>query len=187
MSYHGDRGHPYPSAEDSLLLGSCTGLLSCAAVSSCRNVGELLPLAVEVVAMAIHLGLCVMTVRDLVDSSSSSTGSWSVLVSDLNEEDAINRIAQFHEKRVSTISAAPQKIIALTNRESTPRLDHISAQLAPRVSPSAHHRKSWMSSSKKRFQRNASTSKLPESTVLTTHLICTMSERSRACSTPVPI
>ncbi|EAW14609.1 polyketide synthase alb1 [Aspergillus clavatus NRRL 1] len=107
IDYHGDRGHPYPSAEDSLLLGSCTGLLSCAAVSSCRNVGELLPLAVEVVAMAIHLGLCVMTVRDLVDSSSSSTGSWSVLVSDLNEEDAINRIAQFHEKRGINPSSRP--------------------------------------------------------------------------------
>jgi naphtho-gamma-pyrone polyketide synthase len=102
-SYHGDRGHPYPSSDDGLLLGSCTGLLSCAAVSSCQNVGELLPLAVEVVVLTIHLGLCVMRVREMVDSTESSSGSWSILISEINEADAANLIRNCVKKRVSTV------------------------------------------------------------------------------------
>jgi naphtho-gamma-pyrone polyketide synthase len=100
-SYHGDRGHAYPTSDDGLLVGSCTGMLSCAAVSSCKNVGELLPLSVQVVALTIHLGLCVMRVRDMVDSTESSCGSWSILVSEINEADAANLIDNFVKKRVS--------------------------------------------------------------------------------------
>jgi naphtho-gamma-pyrone polyketide synthase len=106
IDYHGDRGHPYPSSDDGLL-GSCTGMLSCAAVSSCKNVGELLPLAVEVVTLTIHLGLCVMRVREMVDSTESSSGSWSILVSEINETDAANLIGKFVKKRGITPSSQP--------------------------------------------------------------------------------
>lgn len=183
-SYHGDRGHPYPSSDDGLL-GSCTGMLSCTAVSSCKNVGELLPLAVEIVRLTIHLGLCVMRVREMVDSTESSSGSWSILVSEINEADATSLIGDFVKKRVSTVYDHWKKNIDNT-REFPPRRNRTSARLDRKVSPSVHHPKFSTTLSKKVFRRSTNTSRLLESVVRTTRPICTMTEKFAISSASAP-
>nr|BAJ65431.1 polyketide synthase [Aspergillus aculeatus] len=105
INYYGDLGNAYPS-EDCQLVGLCTGLLSCAAVSASKNVGELLPAAVEAVVVALRLGLCVLRVRELVDSEATSS-SWSVLVSGLSEENASTLIEEHSIKTAIPPSSRP--------------------------------------------------------------------------------
>lgn len=100
-SYYGDLGHEYPSADDSVIVGLCTGLLPSAAVSSSRTAGELVPIAVQTVVLALRLGLCVHSVRKLVDAGSSSSSSWSALVSGISESEALENIEAFSNQQVS--------------------------------------------------------------------------------------
>lgn len=65
--------------------------------------GELIPLAVQTVVVALRLGLCVRKVRELVDSTETSSQSWSVLVSGLQEKDALEKIREFSESSVSSL------------------------------------------------------------------------------------
>ncbi|KAL4793422.1 conidial yellow pigment biosynthesis polyketide synthase [Aspergillus venezuelensis] len=95
INYHGDLGHAYPSKSKSQLIGLCTGLLSCGAVSSASNIGELIAPAVEVVVVALRLGLCVLHVRELVNQDKSAGLSWSALISGLSETEGKDLIAEF--------------------------------------------------------------------------------------------
>ncbi|KAL4903435.1 conidial yellow pigment biosynthesis polyketide synthase [Aspergillus multicolor] len=95
VNYYGDLGHAYPSSSQTQLVGLCTGLLSCAAVSSASNIGELLKPAVEVVVVALRLGLCVLRVRNLVDQAHAAPASWSALVSGLNEAEGLDLVENF--------------------------------------------------------------------------------------------
>lgn len=99
-SYYGDLGHEYPSSNKSFIIGLCTGQLAAAAVSSSKTVGELIPVGVETVVLALRLGISVMKVQELVESSKSGS-SWSVLVSGMREQEAQELIEQFAEKNVS--------------------------------------------------------------------------------------
>lgn len=94
-------------------------------MSASRNVGELLPAAVEAVLVALRLGLCVLRVRELVDSEASAS-SWSVLVSGLGEESASSLIEEYSIKtvrlaalnviKVLTIAGDPPVVKALHQR-----------------------------------------------------------------------
>ncbi|KAL5338099.1 hypothetical protein BJX70DRAFT_217015 [Aspergillus crustosus] len=95
IDYYGDYGHAYPSSSKSLFVGLCTGLLSCAAVSSSKNIGELLTPAVEVVSVALRLGLCVLRVRELIEQNHAVPSSWSALVSGINETEGEELISRF--------------------------------------------------------------------------------------------
>ncbi|OGM44778.1 polyketide synthetase PksP [Aspergillus bombycis] len=107
INYYGDLGNVYPSASDCHLIGLCAGLLSAAAVSSSTNVGELIPAAVEAVVVALRLGLCVLKVRELVNSDQASSTSWSVLISGISEKDASQLIAEFSVERATPPSSRP--------------------------------------------------------------------------------
>lgn len=100
-SYYGDLGHAYPSGSDSAIIGLCTGLLPSTAVSCSKTVGELIPVAVETVVLALRLGLCVHSVRKLVDRGTSSSSSWSALVSGISEGEALDKIREFSSQKVS--------------------------------------------------------------------------------------
>ncbi|KAL4788508.1 hypothetical protein BJX76DRAFT_365765 [Aspergillus varians] len=115
INYHGDLGHAYPSGSNSHLVGLCTGLLSCAAVSSASNIGELLAPAVEVVVVALRLGLCVLRVRELVDQDKTTPLSWSVLVSGINEVDGSDLIAGFSSQHAIPPSSRPYISAVCTN------------------------------------------------------------------------
>lgn len=100
-SYYGDLGHEYPSSSNSAIIGLCTGLLPSAAVSCSKTVGELVPVAVETVVLALRLGLCVLSVRKLVDAGNSTSPSWSALVSGINETEVLEKIREFSSQQVS--------------------------------------------------------------------------------------
>ncbi|OJJ48520.1 hypothetical protein ASPZODRAFT_150731 [Penicilliopsis zonata CBS 506.65] len=107
INYYGDLGHPYPASSDSHAIGLCTGLLAAAAVSSCKTVGELVPVAVQTVVLALRLGLCVLKVRDLVDPSKSGPPTWSVLVSGIHEADAVELIQDYSATKALPPSSQP--------------------------------------------------------------------------------
>lgn len=93
-------GHAYPVGSDSCIIGLCTGQLASAAVSSSRTVGELIPVGVQTVVLALRLGSSVIKVRDLVESNGPSP-SWSVLVSGIREPEAQQLIQGFALTHVS--------------------------------------------------------------------------------------
>ncbi|KAJ5689294.1 hypothetical protein N7462_003686 [Penicillium macrosclerotiorum] len=95
IHHYGDLGYDYPSAADSCIIGLCTGQLASAAVSSSKNIGELIPAGVETVVLALRLGVCVVKVRELVEADAPPSSSWSVLVSGIREPEAENLIFQF--------------------------------------------------------------------------------------------
>lgn len=98
-SHYGDLGHAYPRGNENFIVGLCTGQLAAAAVSSSRTVGELIPVGVETVVLALRLGTCVLKVQELVEPSKSAS-SWSVLVSGMRENEAQDLIQQFAKKNV---------------------------------------------------------------------------------------
>lgn len=136
-SYHGDLGHAYPSNSSTQLVGLCTGLLSCAAVSSASNVGELLAPAIEAVVVSLRLDLCVLRVRELVSQERTAPLSWSALVSGINESEGMDLVSDFSIQKVSFLLyfylffLLIGDISILTNpRLSLPLLAHISARSA---------------------------------------------------------
>lgn len=119
-SYYGDEGQVYPLGSDSHVIGLCTGLLAAAAVSSSRTVGELIPVAIEVVVTALRLGLCALKVRDLVGQYEAQSQSWSAVISGLHEDQALVAIREFSKRKVSLASLLRQKAAYLTSAGSLP-------------------------------------------------------------------
>lgn len=85
------------------MIGLCTGLLASAAIASARTIGELIPLAVEAVVVALRLGLCAYKVRDYVGQYDGQSQSWSVVISGVSEEKALAIIAEFSTKKVCPV------------------------------------------------------------------------------------
>lgn len=104
QSYYGDLGHKYPSGSDSVIIGLCTGLLPSSAVSASRTVGDLIPIAVQTVVLALRLGLCVHSVRKLVDTGRSTSSSWSALVSGISENETLEKIHEFSNQQVNSVA-----------------------------------------------------------------------------------
>ena len=103
ISYYGDGGQLYPVGSQSHVIGLCTGLLASAAVASARTIGELIPLAVEAVVVALRLGLCAYKVRDYVGQYGGQSQSWSAVISGVGEEKALAIIAEFSTKKVGPV------------------------------------------------------------------------------------
>jgi naphtho-gamma-pyrone polyketide synthase len=82
------------------VIGLCTGLLASAAIASSRTIGELIPVAVEAVVVALRLGLCAFKVRDYVGQYGGQSQSWSAVISGISEEKAFDIIEQFSVKKV---------------------------------------------------------------------------------------
>ncbi|OJJ32995.1 hypothetical protein ASPWEDRAFT_115577 [Aspergillus wentii DTO 134E9] len=116
INHYGDLGHAYPSGSESCIIGLCTGLLPSAAVSSSKTVGELIPAAVETVVLALRLGLCVLNVRELVDSSKSTSPSWSTLVTGVQESNALDVINDFCTRKAIPPSSRPYISAVSANR-----------------------------------------------------------------------
>ena len=102
LGYQGSGAIEYPSEPSTHIVGSCTGLLAAAVVSSSRSLVDLLPLAVEVVRIAFRIGSLVNEVRDQIEEPSSRSASWSVVLPGLCELDAVHIIKDFHETNVRT-------------------------------------------------------------------------------------
>lgn len=114
-SYYGDGAQIYPVGSENHVIGLCTGLLASAAVASSRSVGELIPVAVEAVVVALRLGLCAYKVRDYVGQYSGETQSWSAVISGVNEEKALAIIEQFSVEKVRSVPIMFVEILLLIN------------------------------------------------------------------------
>jgi naphtho-gamma-pyrone polyketide synthase len=93
------------------VIGLCTGLLASAAVASSRSIGELIPLAVEAVVIALRLGLCAYKVRDYVGQYGGQSQSWSAVIPGVSEEKALAIIAEFSNKKVCPIKVLPTHLL----------------------------------------------------------------------------
>jgi naphtho-gamma-pyrone polyketide synthase len=72
-------------------------------VSSSKTVGELMAAGVETVVLALRLGMCVFKVKDLLETNNSASPSWSVLVSGIREQEALELIEKFGNINVSNV------------------------------------------------------------------------------------
>ena len=88
--------------DNSCVLGICTGALAAAAVSCSRSVLELIPMAVDAVAVAFRTGMHVMdTARGIEPSNDASDQSWSIVVPGEASAEAVH---SFCKRSVSTLS-----------------------------------------------------------------------------------
>ena len=101
FSYQGSGSDVYPSQVNSHIVGSCTGLLAAAAVSSSQSLVDLLPVAVEIVKIAYRIGSLVNEVRNQVEQFSTRSPSWSVVLPGFRENDISGILEAFHEANVS--------------------------------------------------------------------------------------
>ncbi|KAI1498991.1 hypothetical protein F5X99DRAFT_420173 [Biscogniauxia marginata] len=84
-----------------VILGICTGALTAAAVSCCRNLTEIIQIATDIVQLAYRLG-CESAHRSrYIDIS---TESWANFVSNVDAKDAQEAIELFNEQSVLEIS-----------------------------------------------------------------------------------
>lgn len=88
-------------ADNSCMLGVCTGALAAAAVSCSRSVLELLPMAVDAVTVAFRTGMRVVDVAQRIETSDASDQSWSIIVPGLASAEAVHRLC---EQSVRTLS-----------------------------------------------------------------------------------
>ncbi|KAL4781318.1 beta-ketoacyl synthase [Aspergillus varians] len=99
INHYSATNHPYPSSQETRLVGLCTGLLTATAVSCCRTITELIPLAAHTVLVAFRTGICVSDVRGRVDPWNENQSSWSVLIAGLQGDAARPLLAKFNEDR----------------------------------------------------------------------------------------
>ena len=88
-------------ADNSRVLGVCTGALAAAAVSCSRSVLELVPMAVAAVTVAFRTGMHVMDVAQRIEPSDATDQSWSIIVPGAASAEAVHRIC---EQSVRTMS-----------------------------------------------------------------------------------
>lgn len=76
-------------------------------MASSRTIGELIPVAVEAVAIALRLGLCALKVRNSVGRNEGSSQSWSAVVSGMEEEQTVEFIREFSTNKVISKKKPP--------------------------------------------------------------------------------
>lgn len=106
-SQYGQVGRSYPDQSDTYLLGLCTGALPAAAIGCSKTLSELLPAAVQTVAVAFRLGLFVMRFRDGIEKSSEKASVWSVLFPGFSVEKAKQELEDFIKVNVSRLRYCP--------------------------------------------------------------------------------
>ena len=111
LGYQGSGADEYPSKSNTHIVGSCTGLLAAAVISSSRSLVDLLPVAVEVVRIAFRIGSLVNEGRDQIEHASSQSSSWSVVLPGLSELDAVRIIKEFHESSVCMHEVVPRSYL----------------------------------------------------------------------------
>lgn len=92
----------YPTPQDSWVVGLCTGLLSAAAVSCCRTITDLIPLASHTVLLAFRTGLCIQEVRDKIEAQPEDgpAASWAALIPGFESEAARLALQRYNDDKV---------------------------------------------------------------------------------------
>lgn len=123
----------YPVGSQSHVIGLCTGLLASTAIASSRTIGELIPLAVEAVVVALRLGLCAYKVRDYVGQYGGQSQSWSAVISGVGEEKALALISEFSTRKVCSVLPLSRQLFIDCTRAFPRHLDLMSAPSAAMV------------------------------------------------------
>lgn len=97
-SQHDGFEKSYPSPAETLVSGFCTGALSAAAISCCKSVSELLPVAIQTVSIAFRTGLCTLNTAKAVEPSE---GNWSMVISGRSPEEVAESLQKFSQSKVS--------------------------------------------------------------------------------------
>ena len=85
----------YPTPENTIILGLCTGSFATAAITTSQTIAELIPAGVEAVIHAFRTGLHSFKLqRDLERSPSPTSKSWSAVVAlpDLIESYVVEKV-----------------------------------------------------------------------------------------------
>ncbi|KAF2169976.1 hypothetical protein M409DRAFT_35986 [Zasmidium cellare ATCC 36951] len=87
----------YPTHYDAILVGLCTGTIAAAAISACRTLTELLPVAVHAVKVAFYTGSCAVNFGDILypPRTNESLAHWSLLLPNLTSSEASSMLQEF--------------------------------------------------------------------------------------------
>ena len=96
---HGDFNEPL-SLENTRIVGSCTGLLSAAAVSCSQTLPQLLDVSIELLRVSFHVGVAILEERDEIIPGDNGPQSWSAVVSGISKDAASAAIDEFHSAAV---------------------------------------------------------------------------------------
>ena len=90
-------------ADNSRMLGVCTGALAAAAVSCSRSVLELVPMAVDAVTVAFRTGMHVMDVAQRIEPSDATDQSWSIIVPGSASAEAVRKLCKESVRTLSYV------------------------------------------------------------------------------------
>ncbi|KAI0452381.1 polyketide synthase for naphthopyrone YWA1 [Xylaria acuta] len=107
IRYYGDGCRQYPSDQNNVVIGMCTGQLAASAVASASGIGELINLATEIVVIAFRTGLHVAKVRELVGDDTYENRNWSFIVPNLRVDLAESRIEQYSQSMNLNVGSRP--------------------------------------------------------------------------------
>ncbi|KAF7158913.1 hypothetical protein CNMCM5623_004092 [Aspergillus felis] len=96
-------GGRYP-AQDSAVLGICTGALAAVAVSCSRSTLELIPIAVDTVVIAFRTGKLVADITRTLEPLHAPVQSWSIFIRGLTSAEAVRK---FREQTVLPLTRQP--------------------------------------------------------------------------------
>lgn len=96
----GDGSEEYPSAENTRLVGSCTGLLTAAAVSCSRTYLDLVNMSVDILKIAFRVGAQVAEAGDELEQTSTNSASWSAIFPGIGKEAAFMALEDFRTTHV---------------------------------------------------------------------------------------
>ncbi|KAJ0420671.1 beta-ketoacyl synthase [Aspergillus carlsbadensis] len=100
-------GRVYPTNADARVTGLCTGLLAGAAISCCRSLSELIPVAVHTVTVALRIGFLVNGVRRRIDPCGDTADSWSLVMPGLNEDSATAVLEKYASEMGIPVASRP--------------------------------------------------------------------------------
>ncbi|KAI0517278.1 polyketide synthase [Xylaria bambusicola] len=94
----------YPKPNDTCIVGLCTGALAAVAISSSESLQELIPRAVEAVAIAFDVGSCVSNMKTRFVAPEEMSRTWSIVVAGPSADLAVRK---FCEDSTLPVTARP--------------------------------------------------------------------------------
>lgn len=95
---HSERKLSFPTPQDSVLLGFCTGSLAAAAISSSQDLVSIIPAAVHAVVVVLYTGLQAAQEAQSIHGNASSP--WSLLVLGVSGDQMTTILEGFNSRNV---------------------------------------------------------------------------------------
>ncbi|KAK5113527.1 polyketide synthase [Meristemomyces frigidus] len=98
LAYFSEFPNELPAAENTRVLGLCTGLIAASAVVSARTLPELMMLAEQYVRISFRSGAVVDATRAALSQVGEENAPWSTIVTGTNEKAAKEALHKFHKE-----------------------------------------------------------------------------------------